>query len=114
MQPAFHRGHLARLAPLMVAAAESFVGEQQAAGPGRPVDLLDAMMKVGLRIAATTLFSTDITADADDIGRAYRTAFAYVSRRMSSPPLIPTWLPTPRNLAFRRAKRLLDRVVLGL
>ncbi len=33
---------------------------------------------------------------------------------MGSPPLVPAWLPTPRNLAFARAKRLLDRVVLGL
>jgi cytochrome P450 len=69
---------------------------------------------VGLRIAGTTLFSTDIAAEADDIGRAYRVAFEHVSRRMNSPPLVPAWFPTPRNLAFRRAKRLLDRVVLGL
>ncbi|HYT91521.1 MAG TPA: cytochrome P450 [Gemmataceae bacterium] len=114
MQPAFHRQHLAKLAPLMVAAAESFVREQQAAGPGQVVDILDAMMKVALRIAGNTLFSTDITGEADEIGRAFRTAFAYVSRRMNSPPLIPTWFPTPRNLAFARARRLLNRVVLGL
>src|SRR5262249_5230549 len=114
MQPAFHRHHLAKLAPLMVAAAESFVREQGPAGPGRPVDMLDAMMRVGLRIAGTTLFSTDATGEAGGIGRAYRTTFGYVSRRMNSPPLVPAWFPTPRNLAFARAKRLLDRVVLGL
>lgn len=114
MQPAFHRSHLAKLAPLMVAAAESFIREREAAGPGQPVDILDSMMKVGLRIAGTTLFSTDITAEADDIGKAYRVAFEYVSHRMNSPSLVPTWFPSPRNLAFRRAKRLLDRVVLGL
>jgi cytochrome P450 len=114
MQPAFHRGHLARLAPLMTAAAEDFVRGQEAAGPGRPLDILDAMMKVGLRIAGTTLFSADVAAEADDIGRAYRVAFEHVSRRMNAPPLIPAWFPTPRNLAFWRAKRLLDRVVLGL
>jgi cytochrome P450 len=33
---------------------------------------------------------------------------------MNSPSLIPTWFPTPSNLAFTRAKRLLDRVVLDL
>src|SRR5205807_10390114 len=100
MQPAFHRSHLAKLIPRMVAAAESFVRGQEAAGPGQPVDMLDAMMQVGLRIAGTTLFSTDIAAEADDIGRAYRTAFEFVSHRMNSPPLIPTWFPTPWNLAF--------------
>jgi cytochrome P450 len=114
MQPAFHRQRLAKLAPLVVAAAESFVREQQAAGPGQVIDILDAMMKVALRIAGSTLFSTDITSEADEIGRAFRTAFAFVSRRMNSPPLIPTWFPTPRNLAFARARRLLDRIVLEL
>ncbi len=114
MQPAFHRQHLAKLAPLMVAAAESFVQEQTAAATGRPVDVLPAMMKLALRIAGTTLFSTDITGEADEIGQAYRIAFEYVSHRMNSPPLIPTWLPTPRNRAFARAKRLLDRVVLDV
>jgi cytochrome P450 len=114
MQPAFHRQNLAKLVPLMVSAAEIFVAEQEASGLGKPIDILDEMMKLALRIAGTTLFSTDITAEADDIGRAYRVAFEYVSRRMNSPPLIPAWLPTPGNLAFARAKRLLDRVVLGM
>src|SRR4051794_32242502 len=68
MQPAFHRRHLAGLAPLMVAAADSFVREREAADPGRPVDILDEMMRVSLRIAGTTLFSTDIAGEADAIG----------------------------------------------
>jgi len=114
MQPAFHRQHLAKLVPLMVDAAESFVREQRAREPGKPVDILPQMMKLGLRIAGTTLFSTDITGEVDAIGKAYRTGFEYVSRRMNSPPLIPAWLPTPRNYAFARAKGLLDRVVLDL
>src|SRR5688572_1702961 len=40
MQPAFHRQHLAKLVPLMVAAAESFVREQ-AARPGQVIGILD-------------------------------------------------------------------------
>ena len=36
-----------------------------AAPPGQPFDILDAMMRVSLRIAGTTLFSTDISAEAD-------------------------------------------------
>jgi cytochrome P450 len=114
MQPAFHRRHLSKLAPLMVAAAESFIDQRRAAGPGQAVDILPEMMRLALRIAGTTLFSTDITGEADEIGKAYRTAFEYVSQRMSNPPLVPTWLPTPRNLAFARARRVLDRVVLNL
>lgn len=114
MQPAFHRQQLAKLVPLMVTAAESFVREQQTQGPGQVVDILNEMMKLALRIASTTLFSADISGEADDIGRTYRVGFEYVSRRMNSPPFLPAWLPTPRNLAFANAKKLLDRVVLDL
>jgi cytochrome P450 len=98
----------------MTGAAELFVREREAAGPEEVVDMLDHMMKVTLRIAGTTLFGTDVTGEADEIGRAFRIGFAHVSRRMNAPALVPAWLPTPGNLAFGRAKRLLDRVVLQL
>src|SRR5262249_22238523 len=114
MAPAFHRQHLAKLARPMTDAAEAFLREQEAAGPGRAIDILDAMMKLALRIAGVTLFGTDISAEADAVGKAYRLGFEHVSRRMNSPPLVPAWLPTPGNLAFGRAKRLLDRVVRDL
>jgi cytochrome P450 len=114
MQPAFHRQHLARLFPLMTAAADAFVHEHEAAGPGQVVDLLDEMMRLTLRVASTTLFSTDITGEADTTREAYHTAFAYLNYRMGTLIKAPTWLPTPRNFAFARAKRLLDRVVLEL
>ena len=113
MQPAFHRQHLAKLAPVIIEAAAGFLRER-AAAPGQVIDILDAMMKLGLRIAGQTLFSAEIGEEAGDIGEAYRTAFRHVSTRMNSPPFIPSWLPTPSNLAFGRAKRLLDRVVLGM
>src|SRR5437764_4732025 len=45
MQPAFHRQHLAKLAPLMVAAAESWQ-----AGTGQAFDILPEMMRLALRI----------------------------------------------------------------
>ena len=69
MQPAFHRQQLAKLVPLIIAAAESF-NREQCIQPGQPFEILDKMMKLALRIAGTTLFSTDLTAEADDIGKA--------------------------------------------
>jgi cytochrome P450 len=113
IQTAFQRQQLAKLVPHIIAAAESF-NQEQCIRLGQPFDILDKMMKLALRIVGTTLFGTDITAEADDIGKAYRGGFEYVSHRMNSPPLIPVWLPTPRNLAFAKAKRRLDRVVLDL
>ena len=109
-QPAFHTQYLSLLSPLMVDAAEAFVRQHQADG-GQPINMVDGMMKLGLRIASTTLFSTDISGDADAIGKAFRTAFARISRRMNSLQLIPNWFPTKSNRSFAQAKQVLDRAV---
>ncbi len=114
MQPVFRRQHLAMLCPLFVTAAEAFLSERLAAGADRVIDIQNEMTRLTLRIASTTLFSTDISGEADVIGKAYRTAFAHISRRMNSPPFFPGWLPTPGNIRFGRARALLNRVVLEL
>ena len=109
-QPAFHSQYLALLSPLMVQAAEDFVRQHQA-DAGQPINMAHAMMKLGLRIASTTLFSADISGDADAIGKAYRAAFAHISNRLNSLQLVPNWFPTKSNRSFARAKKVLDRAV---
>jgi cytochrome P450 len=112
-QPAFHRQSIAQLAPLMVRGAQLFADEQQLRA-GQPLDMMRSMTKVGMRIASTTLLSADISGDADVVGRAYRVAFAHISRRLNSMQLVPNWFPTPANRAFARAKQMLDDMVMGL
>jgi cytochrome P450 len=113
-QPAFQRQHLAELCPLVVAAAEDFLRRRDLTGPGQPFDILAEMMRLALQVAGTTLVSTDISGEADAIGAAYRTAFAYIGYRMNSSTMLPAWFPTRWNRSFARAKALLDRVVLEL
>lgn len=113
-QPAFVRASVTKLSTHMVDSIAQFVDEWCAAPDGREVDVLPEMMRLGLRIASTTLFSTDISGDADSIGQAYRIAFEYVSLKMNMQYLVPPWVPTRRNREFRRSKALLDRVVLEL
>src|ERR1051326_8184246 len=113
MQPVFHRQHLAKLAPIMVTAAEDFVRDRQPL-VGQEFDILDSMMKLTLRVAGETLLGADISHEADELGRAFRCGFEVTSRRMSTLPLIPTWFPTPTNMRFARAKKLIDRVVMQL
>jgi cytochrome P450 len=113
-QPAFHRHHLDQLAPLVVGAAEHFLQDRHAEGPGHSVDIFEHMLQLALGIAATTLFGGDLTGEAALVGRSFRTAFAHVTRRMNALLPIPRWLPTPGNRAFARAKGLLDRVVLDM
>jgi cytochrome P450 len=119
MQPAFHRQQLLQLAPLIVSAAETFVRQHLAADPARPVDLVQEMTWLALRIVSTTLFGSDVLADDSSqpvhaIVTAYRTVFQHVTRPMRSLLLAPAWLPTPANRAFAQARKVLDRAVLKL
>jgi cytochrome P450 len=116
IQPAFHRDRLAGSGrrwsrpprPCWTA------GNRPGRRGSQTRDILPDMMRLTLQIASTTLFSADISGDADTIGGAFRTAFAHVSRRMNEPPFLPRWLPTRENRRFARAKGLLDCVVLDL
>ncbi|HEX5273120.1 MAG TPA: cytochrome P450, partial [Gemmataceae bacterium] len=112
MQPAFHRQQLAALVPHVAAAVAALVEEWERREPGAVLDVVPDLMRLSLRVAGTTLFSHDISAEADTIGRAFRVMFAAVSRRMNSRLTLPPWVPTAGNRATRHAKELLDRVVL--
>jgi cytochrome P450 len=108
VSPAFQPAHLARLCPAILASTEAFM---QTAPVDQPIDLAQAMMKLGLALSSTTLFSTDISGEADAIGKAFKIGFQHISNRMNSMQLIPNWLPTHANRRFAAAKQSLDHVV---
>jgi cytochrome P450 len=112
MQPAFHRQQLAHLSRQMVDAAGALVEEWERSAVGQVIDVVPAMMRLTLRIAGLTLFSHDLSGEADTLGRAFRVVFAHVSRRMNSQLTLPLWVPTPSNRRVRHARDLLGRVVL--
>ncbi|MGD9723801.1 MAG: cytochrome P450 [Pirellulales bacterium] len=115
VQPAFLRNSVQKLSAHMVTAIGKFVDEWRSAGDARTLDVVPEMMRLALRVASTTLLGTDISGEADAIGRAYRTAFEYVSLKMNARLLFyPLWLPTKLNREFRQARELLGRVVLEL
>jgi cytochrome P450 len=111
--PAFQSQFLMKLCPTIVESANAFVRAHENLN-GQPIDIAAAMMKLGLRIASTTLFSADISDDADKLGHAFRVTFAHIGSRMNSMHLIPSWLPTPANRAFGQSKRVVDDVVAEL
>lgn len=119
IQPAFHSFSLAKLVPAINTAADRFVAQQQTRlaktdEQNKPIDIDQAMMKLGLAITNSTLFSSDLGGDADAVGKAFRTAFAHLGQQMNSAQIMPNWLPTPANVRFKKAKKLLDGVVLDL
>lgn len=108
IQPAFSAGRLAAYAPAMVAAAERLIERWQ---PGEERDLHAEMKHLTLDVTAEALFGADVTGDARDVNAALQVMQDNFVARFGSLLRPPSWLPTPRNLRFRRAVARLDAIV---
>ena len=109
-QPAFHKDRVAGFAQTMVAATQEMLSRWEAR-EGQPFDVNGEMMKLALTIVARTLFSTDVAGDAEQVGRALTVAMEEVNRRMLTYFVLPDFVPTQRNRAFREAIATLDAII---
>src|SRR5262249_28940028 len=93
--------------------ADGLTRAWEAAPDGHVVDVVPEMMRLVLRVAGATLFGADLAAaEVDAIGAAQPDLSAFARYRMNNPLAPPLWVPTRRNRAFRRARAVLDGVVL--
>lgn len=117
VQPAFHRRRIAAFSTTMTHAARAMLDRWASrAGTGEPWDVAEEMMRLTLEIAGRTLFSVDLTGEAETIGDAFVAAsqkvidystipYGSLFLRMPFMPGVPT---LNRNVAA------LDGVVNGL
>jgi cytochrome P450 len=113
LQPAFHQRHLQTYAALMVRAVE------RAAAGWRADEVRNVhqdMMGVTMTIVAETLFGTEVSANADQAGRAISDLMEAFSRivGLASRFQPPAWIPTPANLRFKKSGREIDAVILRI
>jgi cytochrome P450 len=112
MQPAFHRQRLSGLVAQMAEAADAAAGRwDQAAAAGGTVEAVAEMQRLTLRIVGTTLFSHDLSGEADALGSAIPVALNHVGRRLALPFGLPAWLPTAENRRFAAARDVVHRTV---
>jgi cytochrome P450 len=105
MQPAFHRQRLAAFTLEMADAAQAAAERwERLADEGAPIEVGAEMLRLTLRIVGRTLFSHDLSGDADALGAAIRVSFEHVGNRMVMPVSPPTWLPTAQNRRFNAAR----------
>ncbi len=115
--PAFHRKRIASFAGTMTAAANRMLENWHApAKDGRPLDINEAMMHLTLEIVGKTLFSIDLTREADTVGEAFSVVNEEVARLSSIPfanigVKIP-FLPSTRRINKNTA--VLTQVVNGI
>ena len=111
--PAFHHKRLAALAEVMVESAEALADRwREPARAGAPRDVGKDMMAVTMEIVAKTLFSSDIAASLDELGRS----ITAILRGFGRPSLLdllglPEWLPRRRDPEAVGAMLKVDRTV---
>ncbi|HMI82734.1 MAG TPA: cytochrome P450 [Polyangiaceae bacterium] len=112
VQPAFHVQKLRRLAGTMARLTEDFVARWRSLPEsGRMLDMHAEMTRLTFRIVGQTLCSSDVEGDAQAIGDAITAAMRFANEYVEHIVRIPTWLPTPKNFRFHRAKTTLDALV---
>src|SRR5438309_2036411 len=107
-QPAFHRERLAAMVEQFVTATRQTLDGWQ----GREtVDVLPEMMALTMSIVARALFSSDVSQDTPEIGRALTYVLHESNRRLLTfNPLTP-YLPGQNQGPFRRALATLDGLI---
>jgi cytochrome P450 len=114
VQPAFHHETTGALAEHVTKAAAR-VDERWRlrcqSSADCVIDVDADMMHAALEIVGDSLFGTDLTGEADRLAAATLDALDVVIARARTPIAPPAWLPTPSNVALRRANAELDSAV---
>ncbi len=111
VQPAFHRERLIGYGASMVEAAAQC---RRQWSHGARLDIAREMNRLALAIVAKTLFSADVSSEADEIGAALTEVLG-----LFETVLLPfsEWLeklPLPSVRRFERARAVLDRIIYRL
>src|SRR6266566_79118 len=114
MQPSFHHQRLVGFGRLMSESTAAMVEHWQRTSPGdTPLDISVEMTRLTLHIAGLSLFSLDLTNEADLVGDTFTTLGPLISR-YTALPFPPLWVPTPRNRRLLAGLNTLDAVIYAI
>jgi cytochrome P450 len=111
VQPAFHRDRLIGYASSMV---ECTARSREQWTGGVELDMSREMMRLTLAVVAKTLFSADVTTEADNIGAALTQVMVLFDMVLMP---FSEWiekLPLPSVRRFEKARDFLDKTIYGI
>lgn len=112
-QPAFHRQALERLCEVMISSGDAYFSRWLTRMAGEPmeIDAHQEMTHLTLEVVVNALFGKDLIDMNSDVSfAALNNALELVSAMFNGIPL-PKWLPTPKNLKYKRTLAQLDATV---
>jgi cytochrome P450 len=108
MQPPFHKNRIAEYAVCMTQFADEMANDWR---DGETYDISQEMMRLTLRIVAKTLFATEVTSDADEVGRSLTTLVDLFNMLLLPFSEVLEKLPFPQSIRLRRARKSLDEII---
>jgi cytochrome P450 len=111
--PTFHHGNLLKMVDDMNRRIGSALEGYRAEDPG-PVELSESMKRLAFEIVCEALFGERKTEDFTSLRQAMVYINRYLTRRFGAFLPIPMSFPTPSNLRFHRAMKVIDRTVWDL
>ena len=111
VQPAFHRDRLLGYASAMV---DCTAHTREQWSNGAQLDMSREMMRLTLSVVAKTLFSADVTSEADEIGNALTQVMILFDMVLMP---FSEWierLPLPSVRRFEKASDFLDKTIYGI
>ena len=106
--PAFAGQRLARYGEVMVRHTQQLLSGWEA---GQERDLHTDMMSLTLRIAAETLFGSEVKEDIEEIDHALNALTDEIATRLARPIVIPDAVPLPGHIRYRRGLRKIEHVI---
>src|SRR5262249_5495397 len=95
-------------AGVMVAYTERMLAEWR---DGETRDAREEMAKLTLEIVAKTLFDADVRERTREVGGALDAVLDSFERKLATSINIPDWVPTPRNVRFRKGAAVLHDLI---
>ncbi|GAA3071280.1 cytochrome P450 [Streptosporangium carneum] len=110
IQPVFQHRRIAQQAGVVAEEAARLVERLRAHQGGEPVDVLHEMTGLTLGVLGRTLLDADLGAFGS-VAHSFEAVQDQAMFEMVTLGAVPMWLPLPKQLRFRRARRELQRVV---
>ena len=113
MQPFFTEGKIKhQYIKAITASTEQMLNQWQPSVKAEsPVEIGEQMLGLTMSIVGRTLLGTSRLDEDRDLGTALRFALDYAAQKGMAVVDWPTFIPTPSNLAFKQAMRVLERFI---
>lgn len=108
VQGSFHSRHFAQYANIAVEFTARRIAKWT---PNQPMDLAAEMNELALQIIGKIVFDEDIADRAAKLRDAVHVFRSYMQHEISTPIVLPDWLPLPGKIRQRRAIRDLNELI---